>query len=277
VWNNGGPSDSPAAQYNTVIGGSTELSPEESDTNSVGFILSPHAIDGLTVSVDWYNIDVQDAIDTITAETTLLQCIENGAFCEKIGRGTNDTLWLGLAEPGNGINALTQNIGFFEVTGIDVEINYHLDMESWGSLMINNVYGYIDKWELEEYPGAGTLRCEGIYGGSCELPMPETSNRFAMTWATPWDISANLTWRFIDSVDQIDNGGIDIDSQNYIDLAATWNVTDYATLRLGMNNITDEDPPFVAQGVTARENGNTYPGIYDPLGQYWFAGVTVQF
>ena len=67
------------------------------------------------------------------------------------------------------------------------------------------------------------------------------------------------------------------ESSNYFDLAATWAVTDYATLRLGMNNITDEDPPFVAQGVTARENGNTYPGIYDPLGQYWFAGVTVQF
>jgi hypothetical protein len=44
-----------------------------------------------------------------------------------------------------------------------------------------------------------------------------------------------------------------------------------------MNNIMDEKPPFVAQGVTARENGNTYPGIYDPLGQYWFAGVSFQF
>ena len=54
-------------------------------------------------------------------------------------------------------------------------------------------------------------------------------------------------------------------------------MTDYAQLRVGVNNILDEEPPFVYQGVTSRENGNTYPGIYDPLGQYLFAGFTVQF
>ena len=88
----------------------------------------------------------------------------------------------------------------------------------------------------------------------------------------------NLTWRYYDEVEQVQtsNPANDIDSQNYIDLAGTWNVTDWATLRLGMNNIFDEEPPFVSQGVTARENGNTYPGIYDPLGQYWFIGATVQ-
>jgi iron complex outermembrane receptor protein len=278
VWDRGGPVDSPAAQYNTILGGSTELSPEESDTNSFGGIWTPGFIDGLAISIDWYNIDVQDAISTIGEETTLVQCIENGSFCENVARGSNDTLWQGLAEPGNGIDARTQNIGFFETEGIDIEINYNLDMQSWGSLLINNIYGQVLTWDQQEYPDDIVQDCKGIYGGSCELPLPESKNRFSATWATPWNVSANLAWRFIDSVDQIDTGaGIDIDSQNYIDLAATWNVTDWATLTLGMNNVTDEDAPFVPQGVTARENGNTYPGVYDPLGQYWFAGVSVQF
>jgi iron complex outermembrane receptor protein len=69
----------------------------------------------------------------------------------------------------------------------------------------------------------------------------------------------------------------DLDAVSYFDLAATWNVTDYATLRAGVNNLTDEEPEYVPQGVTARENGNTYPGIYDPLGQYLFVGATIQF
>jgi outer membrane receptor protein involved in Fe transport len=108
--------------------------------------------------------------------------------------------------------------------------------------------------------------------------LPEIKNRFAATWATPWDVAVNLTWRYVDEVEQIGcSTCIDIDSQDYIDLAANWNVTDYATLRIGMNNIMDEEPPFVPQGVTARENGNTYPGIYDPLGSYWFIGATLQF
>jgi outer membrane receptor protein involved in Fe transport len=278
IWDRGGPNDSPAAQYNTIIGGSTELKPEESDTYSFGLILSPDFIDGLTVSVDWYNIDVDGAISEIDPETTLLQCIENGAFCEKIGRGVNDSLWLGLAEPGNGIDARTQNIGFFEVTGIDVELTYNMDLGEWGSLQLVNIYGYIDEWKQEEYPGAGVLECQGVYGGSCDLPLPENANRFSVTWATPWDVNLNMNWRYIDEIEQTGTSNpIDIDSQDYIDISGTWNITDYATVRLGMNNILDEEPPFVPQGVTARENGNTYPGIYDPLGQYWFAGVTLQF
>ena len=67
------------------------------------------------------------------------------------------------------------------------------------------------------------------------------------------------------------------DDMSYIDVSALWEVTDYATVRLGINNLFDEEPPFAYQGGTARENGNTYPGIYDPLGQYLFAGVTFQF
>ncbi len=281
IWNAGGPADSPAAQYNTIIGGTTELQPEESDTYTAGFVWTPNFTDlleGLTLSVDYYDIKVEDAITAIGPETTLVQCIETGQFCDRVARGQNDTLWLGLAGPGNGVDAITQNIGFFQTKGIDVELTYNLDIGEWGSLLFTNIYGYIDEWTQEEYPGAGEEACEGVYGGSCVLPLPEHKNRFSATWATPWDVSVNMNWRYIGEVDQIGSSTPnDLDSESYIDLAVNWNVTDYATLRLGMNNVLDEEPPFVYQGVTARENGNTYPGVYDPLGQYWFAGVTMQF
>ena len=98
------------------------------------------------------------------------------------------------------------------------------------------------------------------------------------TWDTPWDVTGSLIWRHLGAVDQeFTTSPNDIDSYNYIDIAASWVVNDYATVRLGINNLLDEEPPFVYQGVTARENGNTYPGIYDPLGQNIFAGFTVQF
>ena len=279
VWNNGGPTDSPASQYNTLIGGSTELSPEESDTYSVGFVFTPSFVDSLSVSLDWYDIEVTDAITEIASETTLIQCIETGAFCDKVRRGTNDSLWLGNSGPDNGIEALSQNIGFFRVKGIDLEINYALDMGGLGSLMFNNNYGYIDSWEQEEYPGAGVINCEGIYGGSCGTPTVQHRNRFSANWASVWDFNLNLTWRYIGEVDQefTSNPASDLDAVNYIDLAGTWAVTDWATLRAGVNNITDEEPEYVPQGVTARENGNTYPGVYDALGQYWFVGFSVEF
>jgi outer membrane receptor protein involved in Fe transport len=276
IWNAGGPTDSPAAQYNQLIGGTTELVPEESDTYIGGFVWTPGFIEGLTVSLDYYDIKVTDAIEDIEPETTLLQCIENNQFCDRVNRGQNDSLWLGQAGPTNGINALTQNIGFFQTKAIDLELTWSVGIGDAGTLFFNNVYGHVVEWKKQEFPGSEVLSCEGVYGGSCELPLPENANRFSVAWSTPWNLLFNLNWRFLDGVAQTQTSSpIDIDSQNYVDIAANWQATEKITLRVGINNLLDEEPPFVPQGVTARENGNTYPGIYDPLGSYWFASFTV--
>jgi len=275
IWDAGGPADSPAAQYNALIGGSTELQPEKSDTYIAGFVWTPGFIEDLTLSLDYYDIKVEDAIDTIGEETTLLQCIENGQFCDLVNRGQNDTLWLGLATATNGVSALTQNIGFFQTKGIDLEITYAVGVGDAGTLLFNNIYGHVAEWKQQEFPGSEVQSCEGLYGGSCVLPLPEHANRFSVSWSTPWNWLFNLNWRYMSAVDQTQTSNpIDLDSQNYVDLAANWAATENMTLRFGINNVLDEAPPFVPQGVTARENGNTYPGIYDPLGSYWFASFS---
>ena len=275
IWDAGGPSDSPAAQYNQLIGGTTELIPEKSDTYIIGGVWTPQFAD-ITLSLDYYDIKVKDAIDTIGPETTLLQCIENNQFCDRVNRGQNDSLWLGQAGPTNGINALTQNIGFFQTKGIDLEFTWAVGVGDAGTLLFNNIYGHVLEWNQQEYPGAETQACEGVYGGSCVLPLPEHANRFSVSWSTPWNWLFNMNWRYMSAVDQTQTSApIDIDSQNYLDLAASWQATENIVLRFGINNLLDEEPPFVPQGVTARENGNTYPGIYDPLGSYWFASFSV--
>ena len=279
IWDRGGPTDSPAGQYNTLTGGNTELDPEESDTYTFGFVVQPNFAEGLTVSVDYYDIKVDGAIDSIQQETTLIVCLEQGLFCDSINRGVNDSLWLGNAGPDAGVDALSTNIGFFQVKGIDVEASYNLELDRWGSVLFSTIYGYVDSWNQEEYSGAGEQDCVGVYGGSCETPTFKHANRFSATWATPWDVTLNLGWQYLDGVDQIDTNvpPTDLDSQNYFDLAGSWAVTDYASVRMGINNIFDERPPYVPQGVTARENGNTYPGTYPALGQYLFVGASLQF
>ena len=279
VWDIGGPASSPASQYNALIGGSLDLAPEESDTYSFGVILTPRFAEGLVLSVDWYDIDVQDAITEIEPETTLLQCIETGDFCDLVRRGQNDSLWLGLASATNGISALSQNIGFFRVKGIDAEISYSFDVGDMGSVGLNNVTGWIDSWQQEEFVGAGIQQCEGVYGGACGPPTVELRNRFQAIWATPWEASVSLAWRHIGEVDQIGTNlpPTTVKAQNYLDVAGSWSATEWLTLRAGVNNLLDREPPFVPQGVTARENGNTYPSAYDALGQYWFVAAAVEF
>ena len=79
-------------------------------------------------------------------------------------------------------------------------------------------------------------------------------------------------WRHFGDIDSNTDQNKDIGSRDYIDLSLTWDVTDKSRLRLGINNLLDEEPPVLAGFA-----GNTHTGIYDSLGQYWFAGLTVNF
>jgi len=282
VWDNGGVGNSPAKQYNTVLGGNTSLDPEESDTYSAGFILTPNFLENLMLSVDWYNIKVDGAITQVNGETTLTQCLEGSdAACLLVHRNqaSGGSLFRGNASPTNGVDAFYLNSGYFEVTGIDVEATYSMDVgDRWGSLSFSTYLAYVDSWEQEEYPGTGAENCEGFYGDSCETPLPQLRNLFNTTWTTPWDLTLNLAWRYMDEVKMVSSvpvaNRIDIDAYNLFDVAAIWQATDYLAVRAGVNNVLDEEPPITDNGVTLRNNGNTYPGGYDHLGQYWFLAAS---
>ena len=279
VWDNGGPDGNPANQYNQLAGGSLDLEPEESDTVSFGLVWTPSFIDGLSLTIDYYDIEIEGAIQSPDEERILLDCIERGEQCERINRGLGDTLWLGQATPDNSVFAPYSNIGFLAVEGVDVEVNYNFDIGDMGTINIANIAGFVDSYEQEDFPGAGIVQCAGNYGGVCGLPIVDFQNRMQATWATPWNVTGSLIWRHITGIDQVFVTGEanNIPSQDYFDIAATWDVTDWGQVRFGINNLLDEEAPLVGNGTTARENGNTYPGIYDALGQYLFAGFTVQF
>ena len=66
---------SPADQYNGLFGGNPALDPEESDSLTVGMVLTPTTlVEGLTLSVDYWQIEVEDAISTIDPEFVINQC-----------------------------------------------------------------------------------------------------------------------------------------------------------------------------------------------------------
>ena len=68
-------------------------------------------------------------------------------------------------------------------------------------------------------------------------------------------------------------------AQSFFDLALTARLGDKLNLRLGANNIFDRSPPVAGGAVVGPPsgNGNTFPQVYDALGRYMFAGVTVDF
>ncbi len=69
------------------------------------------------------------------------------------------------------------------------------------------------------------------------------------------------------------------DAQNYFDLALNWDVGDNYTFRLGANNVLDREPPITGSQACPAGfcNGNTFAQVYDALGRYIYAGVTLDF
>lgn len=287
-------SDSPAGQYNYLQGGSTELKPEKSKSKTFGVVLTP--LRDLSLTVDYFDIKVDDKIDKIDPATTLSKCLATGdpRFCSLITRDRTGSLW--LFDNGR-IVGTNQNIGSQHTRGVDIGANYALRAGEWGRFGVAFNGTYLDKLTTEEIKGEGSYDCVGYYGANkCESPNPKWRHKLRGTWATPWNVDLALTWRHINAVKLqnlsdnplLNDGDLseghgtnpvdrELGKRDYLDFAATYTYKRNYTLMLGINNVFDRDPPLTSQLATGLGNGNTYPSTYDALGRRIFLSATARF
>ena len=286
--------DSPAGQYNLLGGGNPDLNPEEADTYTYGVVWTPSFVPGFNLSVDYFDIQVDGLVSSVGALNTLNLCYgqNDAAACGRITRNAGGQLWVGTGV----VQDLNNNIGGLATTGIDFNANYAFDWEdlgvaNLGSVQLSFVGTLLN--ELITDTGLGTASsvydCAGFFANQCGTPNPEYRHRARATWLTPWDMDLSATWRHYGEVElavlnattgTLNNGGTRLDryfdAENYLDLAATWQVMDTVTLRAGVNNVLDDNPQL-SYSVGTTGNGNTYPQVYDSLGRYFFFGVTANF
>ena len=291
-----------SGQLNTLTGGNPGLTPETADTYTLGVVYQPNYVDGLTISADYFDITVSDAISTIPTDTTLTQCLETGAeaFCSLIQRGPDGSLTFFPREL-SFITATAQNIAEFATSGLDFQVLYNFDVGNFGNLSFNYNSTYVISQEATTLPGTPSFDCAGFFAGSCGNPNFEYRHNLVTSWQTPLDkLRATGVWRYFSSVDQtgtVDNGfdgtgditslvedggnAIDeaIDATGYIDLAAFYEFNDEVTFRVGVNNVLDNDPPIVTTFGTTGVNveANTVAGVFDAGGRFLFAGVNLAF
>ena len=269
--------DSPANQYNFLQGGNPLLEPEESDTISFGAILSPAFLDGLIVSLDYYNIEVENAIDNVPQRFTLDQCLETGDsfWCDNVVRSPGSgSLW--VSDDGF-IRATNVNIGKFEREGVDVQIAYGFDIGDMGEIDLNLVGTALLTADTQPTPASDVVECKGLWeNGQCVGAFPEWAHTLRATWATPWDADISLLWRYTGAVDDAGGRGADWGAYSWLDLAGNWQMNDSTLFRVGINNVFDRDPPMSSDVGNGPGNGNVFPGYYDALGRYLFAGVQIR-
>lgn len=279
--------DNPSGQYNGLVGGNTLLRPEKADTFTVGVILQPSFLPGFTASVDGFSIKIKDVIGILGTDTILSQCIATGnpQLCGLIHRDANLTLW----QSPNGYTSDTNiNAGTLKTRGIDVSAAYSYRTDNLGTFGLSMVGTYVDQFTSQK--AGADFDCAGFYGAQCGSPQSKWRHTARLSWTLPDGIGLSGRWRYFSPVtyeaasNQPDlkgaffAGDARIKSQSYFDLTATARVADKLTLRMGVNNLLDKEPPILSQTaapISSFGNGNTYPGIYDANGRYLFVGVTI--
>ncbi|TAJ94314.1 MAG: TonB-dependent receptor [Gammaproteobacteria bacterium] len=279
---------SPAGQYNQIAGGNPDLDAESSSSFTVGAVITPEQVPGLTFSVDYWSIDIEDAIDTLDPEFVVTQCGLTGdaAYCDLVNRGTtNGNLWIGSSATAPHVVATNINIGFYKVSGFDFFAGYGFDVGQYGDVDVNLRGTLVEAADQQLSPGATIDECAGTYAGVCGRPTPEWKHIITGTWHTPWNVNATLSWRFIDGVEEFRTAGsrFDADEQHYLDMTAEYTPTfigfGETTLSMGVTNVLDNDPPVSGyfNNIATYGNGNTVPGLWDSMGRYFFFAVSQKF
>ena len=277
----------PAALSNTFF--NQNLQPEKSTTISGGVVLTPHWIEGLTLSADWYSINVKGIIAVPSATQTLNFCTGAGGAPKIVSYCNNYIYNPALIISGSNPNGLAvvllvpQNNGFLNTSGLDFQADYTMPLFT-GNLALHLLGNYNDQ-ETESIFGAQAFDFAGSMGGDSQFSgVPKTKFTLAATYIDgPW--SGTAQGRFIGQAKENNawTSGVQIDNNQiplvtYFDVRGSYKWNDSVQFYASVDNFFDTPPP-VTEGTNASTNGlsTTAPGTYDTLGRMYHAGIRFSY
>lgn len=257
--------------------GNPALKPEKAKTLTGGVVFTPSFAPGLSLSVDYYSIDIKGVISSLSAQQTLDQCNAGAtALCSSITRNAAGVI--------TRIQSPTLNLNRQKTAGLDIELDYRpRGQVAGGNTAIRVLTSYLAKQELT-LSGAAPVDYAGGVGLSAAAYMNNPR----------WTVTANVEWskgpfelfaqeRFISpgtyDVTRIQPTTIadnHVKSVFYTDLTAAWNVNKGFRFFVTVNNLFDRDPPLAPTG-TLFTFVATNQQLYDVIGRRFTAGVNLKF
>jgi iron complex outermembrane recepter protein len=259
------------------FGGNPDIRAEKGKTNTLGAVLTPSFLKGFSMTVDYYDIKITDAVGQIQPIDALTSCYitdptPGNPLCQAVTR--NPTT--GRIQDGFPVD---RNLALIQQKGYDIDTNYkhNLPFGPAGSKLTWQFQASIVRnYTIQRNPVLAPIDCKGSYGFRCSsdavsLVAPDYRHRAALTWDTPV-FTTQLGWKRIGKVKDSTVGTDEtIPVQNYVDLNLSWRAPIKGlTLNFGIDNVADKQPP------QPRNAGvfNTYPDTYNVLGRTYGFSVT---
>lgn len=275
--------------------GNADLKQEKATSITGGVLFSAKWYDWLTpfsLSVDYFNIEIDDIIANLGRATSLSECYANSggvydansAYCKSIVRYTAGTSQVGAMRE---LNSQTQNLGTFKTSGIDVQASYLFDLNNfpfaqnvrgnWGTLLTSLTYQYLDEYKTSPLAGAEMVEQAGLTGYSknkAQLNLLYRRDDLTISWQT--DFVGKSCYDDLDNCDRKDPQSGFIGLKTFSNLQVRYAVTPKATVFAGVDNIFDEYV-YIGQGYDQPTGWTTEPAIYDGLGRRYVVGARVNF
>ena len=258
------------ARFSGTQAGNPDLRVETATTWTAGAQLTPSFLPGFVLSVDYYNIEIEDAINNVSAQDIVDNCVDSSTianqFCDLVTRSPNT----------GGFTFLEQvllNFARQETSGVEAAARYKFNLGDHG-ITLNASGTWVEK--LNDFFDPSDLANVDPKLG--ELQRPEWAGRASITW--DWN-GLSLTWgtTYLDSmglraveIESVGTTGTDLYSpENGLadeifihDISFSFDVNETFDIYGGVNNVFNEKP-FVTE--------QAYP--VSPVGTYFFLGARV--
>ena len=252
-------------QQVAVAGGNPGLSPETAATATIGVVVEPPQVKGLTFTADYWHIDIKDAIELLSATTILANCYDRGvqAYCDQVHR-ERDTHRI------SAIDQFLQNVRRTTMSGVDLALWYDTRLADLGRIRAGLEAQYLRRYDLD-------TSLQVIHGvGFYDLGVyPRYKANLSSHWSHPSGASGGFLLRYVggykecagnncNNADNLATASRDVDRYLKLDLFGGYDFGSRigkTTLQLGINNVFDATPPVVYNAAAANSDAATYDFI----------------
>jgi len=282
-------------QLSSTLGGNIDLQPEEADIFTLGVVYSPESVEGLSFTIDYWDIEITNAISTLGEQLILDTCASTGENCDLITRHGADAG--ALYGNSSDIDNRTTNVGGVDSSGVDFNVRYTTDLEN-GNLTFNLDTTYYDTYDITQANGDVVENAGYFIRSGGDGNFPEWKTNFDVRYATN-DWSAGWSVRYIGSVDETIASLVAEDElgdfyagygRQYIATNDTYSITreiasqiihdvrfsyffENVNVTVGLDNVFDKEPPYADTGF----NDNTDPRTYSTTGRHAYINLGVSF
>jgi iron complex outermembrane recepter protein len=261
----------PSDQLSVITGGNDQLKPETSESWVIGGVVNP--IRGFTAELNWYNIRINGAIQSISAKTTLFRCVyENDPLaCGSVARsaGTGNVTQ---------IRGVLQNIAGIRTNGIDLNLAYRRPLTGMGEIGLTWNNTFLNEFDVSTptQSGIAVEHRRGVETGSPSQGYPKWKSIGIVDW-NGFGFGATVTGRYVSKIREILNNGSPMKATFYTDAQLRWtpklNLLKELQLTVGANNLFNVKAPAC---FTCDVNGFD-PTTYDTPGRYYYARIGVKY